>query len=167
MFIGIHSSLLNCKSKRQKKKKGIPKYCWKWTGPKHLTPYLAFWTKLNCYAAVSLHQWQAISCPSAVQLCLLPQTLAATDCHKCLWRNLLAINISDGGMMHDGLVSGSPILQLISICNISQLAQDRDQHGGRDDPAYCERTTAHRDGWSRIDADSLTSIPAQWFKNNE
>lgn len=68
---------------------------------------------------------------------------------------------SDGGMMYNRLVSGSPMLQLISICNISQLAQDRDQHGGRDDPAYCERTTAHRDGWSRIDADSLTSIPAQ------
>lgn len=34
---------------------------------------------------------------------------------------------SDGGMMYNRLVSGSPMLQLISICNISQLAQDRDQ----------------------------------------
>ncbi len=108
-------------------KKRIPEYCWKWTGSKHLTPYLAFWPKLNCYAAVSLHQWQAISCPSAVQICLLSRMLAATDCHKCLRRNLLALNISDRGMMHNGLVSRSPILQLISICNISQLAQDRDQ----------------------------------------
>jgi len=30
-------------------------------------------------------------------------------------------------MMHNGLASGSQILKLISICNISQLAQDRDQ----------------------------------------
>lgn len=29
--------------------------------------------------------------------------------------------------MHNGLLTGSQTLQLISICNISQLAQDRDQ----------------------------------------
>ncbi len=126
MFIVIQSSLPNCKSKRQKKKI-YPEYCWKWTGSKHLTPYLAFCPQLNCYAAVSLHQWKAISCPFAVQIFLLPRMLAATDCHKCLRRNLLAINISDGGMMHNGLASRSPVLQLISICNTSQLAQDRDQ----------------------------------------
>lgn len=33
-------------------------------------------------------------------------------------------------MMYNGLALGSQILQLISICNILQLAQDRDQLEG-------------------------------------
>lgn len=98
-----------------------------WTCLKHLTPYLASWPKCNCYAAVSLHQWQASSCQSS--LCC-PALSHATDAGSNRLPQMPLkefASISDEGMMHNGLASGSRILQLISICNISQLAQDRDQ----------------------------------------